>query len=287
MLAPALDPAEIGVAGLPLEVGVLATALLQREVRNPPGVSLNLTCRSKTGGLHRVMAWTWLVGDLRGLVPAPWLHILLAFTSVACGAIVGAERERREKPAGFRTLVLVCLGSASFTMASFAFTTSTGDSGRVAAQIVTGIGFLGAGAILHGSGFVRGMTTAATIWAVAATGMIVGIGYVGGALGLSLLVRLVLTAALALESRGLGKEKESRVELSFDPNGGKTRIQIEMIMVDFLVGSRLDTGEQAADGTVRATLHCRLHPRHHREFLNELAMLPAVRTIEELARQLP
>ena len=58
-------------------------------------------------------------------------------------------------------LILVCLGSTAFTMASFAFTTTTGDSGRVAAQIVTGIGFLGAGAILHGSGIVRGMTTAA------------------------------------------------------------------------------------------------------------------------------
>ena len=228
------------------------------------------------------MAWDWLVGDLRVLLPAPWLQMALTFTSVICGAIVGAERERREKPAGFRTLVLVCLGSASFTMASFAFTTNTGDSGRVAAQIVTGIGFLGAGAILHGSGFVRGMTTAATIWATAATGMIVGIGYLGAGLGLSLLVRLVLSAALALESRGLGKEQQSRVELVFDPNGGKTRIQIEMIMADFHVGSGLDTADPSADGTVRATLHCRLHPRHHREFLNELARLQEVRTINEL-----
>jgi putative Mg2+ transporter-C (MgtC) family protein len=228
------------------------------------------------------MAWDWLLGDLRRLVSAPWLQVGLAFTSVLCGAIVGAERERREKPAGFRTLVLVCLGSASFTMASFAFTTSTGDSGRVAAQIVTGIGFLGAGAILHGSGFVRGMTTAATIWATAATGMIVGIGYAGAGLGLSLLVRLVLSAALALETRGLGKERESRVELVLDPNGGKTRVQIEMIMADFHVGSRLDTSEPAADGTVRATLHCRLRSHHHREFLNELARLREVKEINEL-----
>ena len=171
------------------------------------------------------MVRDWLIGDLRVLLPAPWLQIVLALTSVLCGAIVGAERERREKPAGFRTLVLVSLGSASFTMASYAFTSTAGDSGRVAAQIVTGVGFLGAGAILHGSGFIRGMTTAATIWAVAATGMIVGIGHVGAGLGLSVLVRLVLSAALALENRGLGRERESQVELVFEPNGGKTQIQ--------------------------------------------------------------
>jgi hypothetical protein len=67
-----------------------------------------------------------------------------------------------------------------------------------------------------------------------------------------------------------------------DPNGGKTRVQIEMIMANFHVGSRLDTSEPAADGTVRATLHCRLRSHHHREFLNELARLGEVKEINEL-----
>src|SRR5436190_7269695 len=231
-----------------------------------------------------MMLWHLLTGDLRGWLPVPWLQIVLTLVSVGCGAIVGTEREKREKPAGLRTLVLVCLGSASFTMASFAFVTTTGDSGRVAAQIVTGIGFLGAGAILHGAGIIRGMTTAATIWAVAATGMIVGIGYAGAGLGLSLLVRLALAAALALESRALGSERESRIELVFEPNGGKTRIQIEMIMEDFHVGSGLEIGESAPDGIVRATLHCRLHRRHHREFLNEIAKLREVKTIKDVVQ---
>jgi len=229
------------------------------------------------------MVWDWVVGDLRGLLPAPWVQIGLALTSVVGGAIVGAEREKHEKPAGFRTLVLVCLGSASFTMASYAFTTNTGDSGRVAAQIVTGIGFLGAGAILHGSRIVRGMTTAATIWAVAATGMVVGIGYAGAGLGLSLLVRLVLTAALALETRALGAQQESRIELVFSVNGGKTQVQIEMLMEDFHAGNRLNADEPTADGTARATLRCRLHRRHYHEFLSELAKLPEVKTIKELS----
>lgn len=222
--------------------------------------------------------------DWHGFLSTPWLQIALALTSVVCGAIVGAEREKREKPAGLRTLILVCLGSTAFTMASFAFTTTTGDSGRVAAQIVTGIGFLGAGAILHGAGFVRGMTTAATIWAIAATGMVVGIGYAGAGLGLSLLVRVVLSVALALERRALGAARASRVELVFEANGGKTRIQIEKIMDDFHVAGPLDAGEPAPDGMVRATFQCRLPRRHHREFLNEIARLTQVKKLTDLEK---
>src|SRR3954465_11640846 len=114
----------------------------------------------------------WLIHSWHALLPVPLANGLLALVAVACGGLVGAERERREKPAGLRTLVLVCLGSASFTMVSFVFTPPSGDAGRGAAQIVTGIGFLGAGAILHGPGFVSGLTTAAGIWVTAAIGMI-------------------------------------------------------------------------------------------------------------------
>lgn len=227
------------------------------------------------------MVCHWFTEDLHALVSAPWLQIVLALTSVVCGAIVGADRERQEKSAGLRTLILVCLGSAGFTMASFAFVTTTGDSGRVAAQIVTGIGFLGAGAILHGPGIIRGMTTAATIWAMAATGMIVGIGYAGAGLGLSVLVRLVLTLVLTVEMRALGAKQASLVELVFAANGGKTRIQIEKIMEDFHVEGPLSISEILPDGTVHATLPCCLPRRHHCEFLNELVRIPEVRELSE------
>jgi putative Mg2+ transporter-C (MgtC) family protein len=229
------------------------------------------------------MIWSCLIGNLRESLPTPWLQIILALTSVICGAVVGMERERREKPAGLRTLMLVCLGSTIFTMASFIFTSTTGDSGRVAAQIVTGIGFLGAGAILHGTGVIRGMTTAAIIWAIAATGMIVGIGYAGAGLGLSVLVRLVLSVALALEIRALGNVLEFRIELVFDPNGGKARARIEKIMEDYHLGDPLAAGEVAPDGTVRVSLKCRLPRQHHREFMNDLANLPEVKVLKELA----
>ena len=102
------------------------------------------------------------------------LRLLLAS---ALGAIIGYQRERAGKPAGLRTHVLICIGAALFTIASLYGFGATADPARVAAGIVAGIGFLGAGAIIHREGgLVAGLTTAATIWAVAAVGLAAGAG---------------------------------------------------------------------------------------------------------------
>jgi len=106
--------------------------------------------------------------------------ILRLFVSVLLGGLVGLERERHNRPAGLRTHILVCLGSALIMIVSFAGFSGTfgfsGDPARIAAQVVSGIGFLGAGTILRQGGFVRGLTTAASLWVVAAVGLSVGIG---------------------------------------------------------------------------------------------------------------
>lgn len=96
--------------------------------------------------------------------------------AAALGALVGYERERVGKPAGVRTHGMVALGAALFTVVSLYGFGGVGDPGRVAAQVVTGVGFLGAGAILHESGGIQGLTTAATVWATAAIGLAVGVG---------------------------------------------------------------------------------------------------------------
>ena len=102
------------------------------------------------------------------------LRLLLA---AALGAIIGYQRERAGKPAGLRTHILICVGSALFTVASLHGFGAVADPARVAAGIVAGIGFLGAGAIMRrGEGVVEGLTTAATIWAVAAIGLAAGAG---------------------------------------------------------------------------------------------------------------
>jgi putative Mg2+ transporter-C (MgtC) family protein len=109
----------------------------------------------------------------------PWIEadmVLRLIIATLLGGLIGYERELAEKPAGLRTNLLVCLGAALFTVASIYGFGSQGDPSRVAAGIVAGIGFLGAGTILRGDGAVHGITTAATIWAVAAIGLAVGAG---------------------------------------------------------------------------------------------------------------
>ena len=102
------------------------------------------------------------------------LRLLLA---VALGAIIGYQRERAGKPAGLRTHILICAGAALFTVASLYGFGAAADPARVAAGIVAGIGFLGAGAIIRREeGVVAGLTTAATIWVVAAIGLAAGAG---------------------------------------------------------------------------------------------------------------
>ena len=111
------------------------------------------------------------------------------------GAALGLEREFRQKPAGLRTNTLIALGSALFTIMSIRMGAMNGTADRIAAQIVTGIGFLGAGAILRSRGGVHGMTTAATIWVNAAIGIAAGAGdfvMAGVAAAITLVVLAVL-----------------------------------------------------------------------------------------------
>jgi putative Mg2+ transporter-C (MgtC) family protein len=103
------------------------------------------------------------------------LRLLLA---TALGAIIGYQRERAGKVAGLRTIVLICVGAALFTLTSMYAFGAKADPSRIAAGIVAGVGFLGAGAIIRrGEGAVAGLTTAATIWAAAGIGIAAGAGF--------------------------------------------------------------------------------------------------------------
>ena len=114
-------------------------------------------------------------------------------TAAVLGAVLGFEREIKQKSAGLRTNVLIAVGSALFTVMSYEFADRAGaDPGRVAAQIVTGIGFLGAGAIMRTGNGVQGLTTAATVWVNAAVGMAAG----GGEYHLAVIATAVTLGAL-------------------------------------------------------------------------------------------
>jgi len=109
------------------------------------------------------------------------------------GAVLGLEREWRHKDAGLRTNILIAIGSALFTLMSIELTDGkTGDTSRIAAQIVTGIGFLGAGAIIRTNAGIQGLTTAATIWVNAAIGVAAG----GGEYHLALIATFVTLIVL-------------------------------------------------------------------------------------------
>jgi putative Mg2+ transporter-C (MgtC) family protein len=117
--------------------------------------------------------------------------ILKLLLSLILGGIIGLERQYREKAAGFRTIIIICLGTTVFSILSSKF--GWGDHSRIAAGIVTGIGFLGAGVIIRNRGQVSGLTTAATVWYSAALGMAIGAGEYSLSVSSVFLVLLILS----------------------------------------------------------------------------------------------
>ncbi len=224
-------------------------------------------------------SWWW--DSWLALWHGPLIHLVLVLVAVVCGIIVGLERQLREKPAGLRTLLLVCLGSAVFTMVSFAFTSTTGDSGRVAAQIVTGIGFLGAGVILRSGRTISGTTTAASIWMTAAIGMTVGAGYAVAGLALSLLVNRLLVGIFLYETRWHPGLTTTCVIVEYKPHGGITRVRLERVLVDYhFAGASVKWSEEGQE-LDRLTLTIRLAPIHLYELLNELVEVPDVCSLRQ------
>ena len=127
--------------------------------------------------------------------------IVKIILSLVLGGVMGLERQYNDKPAGYATNSIICVGATLFTILSLYMAQMGGDPGRIAAQIVSGVGFLGAGAILREGNKVSGLTTAASVWLVAAIGMAVGFGQyllASGACGFVLLMQLGVRRTLGL-----------------------------------------------------------------------------------------
>jgi putative Mg2+ transporter-C (MgtC) family protein len=222
---------------------------------------------------------SWLFESWHLLLPRPLCVIILALVALLCGAWVGIERERKEKAAGLRTMALVSLGSCVFTLVGYAFTSNAGDSGRVAAQIVTGIGFLGGGILLKGPGGVHGTTTAATIWTVAAMGMSIGAGYAPAGIGFALAIRGVLSFAGRWERRLFG-EKIEVVRIMFEPDNGKTEIKIDCLLEQFGILHAKEQPHDAAGGRSELVIEFQLSARSKHEFFAALVAMPEIVAIE-------
>jgi putative Mg2+ transporter-C (MgtC) family protein len=185
---------------------------------------------------------------------ATWEILVRLAAAAALGGVIGIERELREREAGFRTHMLVSVGAALFTLVSayawgdFAFSQASGitfDPTRIAAQIVTGIGFIGAGAIIRQGLTVRGLTTAATLWMVAAIGMACGAGFYWAAV-IATAIALVGLGPLRLVSRRIGDKpnrRELEVDLEPDESAAPVLVALEQLGVSvtsFSIAARGD-----------------------------------------------
>jgi putative Mg2+ transporter-C (MgtC) family protein len=149
-----------------------------------------------------------------------WVKI---FISILCGGIIGLERQLRGKPAGIRTSILICLGTEVFV--SLGTSLAVGDRYRVLAQVVTGIGFLGAGLMISQEGTVRGVTSAAVIWVLAAIGSSIGLGHYREAVVFVLVTVGVLSGVEYLENsiRKLRSGVHARTQCSDDLEGKRKK----------------------------------------------------------------
>src|SRR5438876_6346411 len=154
--------------------------------------------------------------------PAIPLRLLLA---AVLGGLIGIEREIRVKPAGLRTNILICVGSTLFmSLSTQVAKVLGGDPTRIAAQIISGIGFVGAGAVLQSHGFVLGLTTAATIWVVAGVGMALGSGMYLVALFTTAMSLVTLYFLSFVEDRIQGRRSYSYALVVSDLNQALTSI---------------------------------------------------------------
>ncbi|WP_428035159.1 MgtC/SapB family protein [Amphritea sp.] len=147
------------------------------------------------------MSWIGFEADIFALLditPFSWRAI---GTALFCGAVIGCERQVRGKPVGIRTSALITVGTYLFLACALLLQGETSDPTRVLGQVVTGIGFLGAGVMLSKNGAVIGVTSAAAIWILAALGVLISMDHLMPAIKLSLLVVLILCGVEFLENR--------------------------------------------------------------------------------------
>ena len=220
---------------------------------------------------------------------SPQELLLRLATAAFLGSLVGLERHRSDKAAGIRTHMLVSLGSALFMVISvhgFDREIRTMqlnlDPSRIAAQVVSGIGFLGAGTILRRNETVLGLTTAASVWAVAAVGLAAGCGLYLAAVLATLLMLIVLAVLKPIEESIVRSGGRQTVTLFIDQGAASPLPQIESVVLEAqipLKGIHLDHGDQT--GATRLTLTLgRNDQAKLMSLLNQLQTLPGVRGLE-------
>jgi len=231
-----------------------------------------------------VTDWQALTGDINAIPGlGREIAVLICVTAATlCGAVVGLERESRDKPAGLRTVILICLGSTIFTIVSLLLASrrEMADPARLAAQILPGIGFLGAGAIIRARGTVVGLTTGATIWAVAAVGVTIGAGYIAAGVVFTVLILAVLTSAQRLEWLITGRCRRHQATIHYRPAQGKTWPLLQEVLDDYRIPVRRVIHGQRTEGESFFQMPVCTSHREHRSVLRHLVEVKDVLEID-------
>jgi len=206
--------------------------------------------------------------------------------AIVCGGAIGIERERRGKPAGFRTNTLICLGSALYMLVADFVINQLGltntDPTRIASQVVTGIGFLGAGTIIQSRGEVIGLTSAATIWVVAAIGLLIGAGFPLFGLVCTAMVLFTLIGLAKIEPKILGKCHFVDYKIVFSNDGGRTQAELASTLAEHGIDMSSCVISKVNDNDFQVILSfCDKHPSHSR-YLAEIWQVPGILEVSKL-----
>lgn len=220
------------------------------------------------------------------MILSQWEIVLRLIVAALLGSLIGLERERLGWAAGLRTHMLVCVGSCLMMIVSaYGFSQTLGshvvlDPSRVAAQVVSGIGFLGAGSILLRNEAVKGLTTAASVWAVAGVGLAAGGGLYTAGVATTIIILVILAGLKPLEERYLASR--TALELSLTASRGTVSVNFLQDALggraaqirQLIVHSRDEDGSE--DATVVMTC---ISPKDTREIISKLEAIPAIRQV--------
>jgi putative Mg2+ transporter-C (MgtC) family protein len=216
--------------------------------------------------------------------------VLRLFLATLCAGVLGVERQRKSRPAGLRTHIVVCLGSALVMMISQHLTLIgvETDATRLGAQVISGIGFLGAGTIIltgrNGKPQVKGLTTAASLWTCACMGLAIGCGFYAGALATCLFVLFAVTVLNRVDAYFYSKIRSLflQIEIKAPSDLSAVCAHLERVGVE-IRDLQIQKRAENAETHTYATLDLRLHSAKEKaELIIGLSSLPGVLEIEEL-----
>lgn len=233
------------------------------------------------------MTWSELWNNYINLPPGILQIALRLACAMLVGLVIGLEREYTHRPAGLRTHILVALGACVISIAGemiFAQYGSVADPSRLSAQVITGVGFLGAGTIMKEGSTVKGLTTAASVWSVACLGIASGFGYYSLALAGMVFIMITLTIFEMLQHKLIhirsseGNYILETSDISASLSRINTAAQDDQVTIYDLSAEQIEGGHRI---TFRAWFGGRRHKKHRQKFFDSLAAAPESRSIRQ------